>query len=279
MLQQHTNALRDLRNGDGTFGNNNGVTTSVPSPPIISMQSPVQNISRPGSMTSPHTNFVVPKSISVTSPPASQASGLASPTPGVTTRSSGSQSHISGLASPTSGTEVVNSSASSPHQTIKSKASSVSAPLPFDTGHPIPAVFNPQLPGVPGGVRYAQAHLSEHNIVTPRSSVNPRGSVNPRSSVPPSRIDNSDNDGFQRNKHDIKKDQKREVRRQKVVYGTKNVADSRFNGGQRESTDLFVYHVNHSAPCITCIDVQSNRVCCIKIKAQFGFLYIFTVYC
>ena len=75
----------------------------------------------------------------------------------------------------------------------------------------------------------------------------PRNGVSPRNSVPPRHTDNTDDDGFVRNKHDIKKDQKREVRHQKVVYGTKNVAGSRFNGGHRESTDLSVYHVNHSA--------------------------------
>ena len=31
-----------------------------------------------------------------------------------------------------------------------------------------------------------------------------------------------------------------------MIYGTKNNENPRFSGGQPDSTDLFVYHVNHN---------------------------------
>ena len=57
----------------------------------------------------------------------------------------------------------------------------------------------------------------------------------------------SDNDGFRKTPRDIKNTSKREQHRIKVVHGTKNNSGSRFKGAQRDSIDLFVYHVNHGA--------------------------------
>ena len=65
--------------------------------------------------------------------------------------------------------------------------------------------------------------------------------------TPSQSVLSSDNDGFRRTKNDIKKTNQREKHRTKVVYGTKNNSGSRFNGAQRDSIDLFVYHVNHGA--------------------------------
>ena len=56
-----------------------------------------------------------------------------------------------------------------------------------------------------------------------------------------------DNDGFRKTPRDIKKSGKREQHRIKVVHDTKNNSGSRFKGAQRDSIDLFVYHINHSA--------------------------------
>ena len=59
-----------------------------------------------------------------------------------------------------------------------------------------------------------------------------------------------DSDGFQRSRHDIRRDRNQERSRRTVVYGTRRVT-SRLSSGLRSSKpsvcDLFVYHVRRDA--------------------------------
>ena len=58
------------------------------------------------------------------------------------------------------------------------------------------------------------------------------------------------NDGFQRNKGDIRKQKRREEQRIKTIYGTRNAPHSRINGNQLVKPklyDLFVSHINGDA--------------------------------
>ena len=41
---------------------------------------------------------------------------------------------------------------------------------------------------------------------------------------------------------------------------------------------FFIKNILSPPPPIICIDVGSDRVCCIKLNTTFGMLYIFTVY-
>ena len=79
----------------------------------------------------------------------------------------------------------------------------------------------------------------------PSQSSSSSTSSSPRIPTPSRGSDIVDCNDLHKNPRDFRNEKRRESHRSKVVYGTKNIGNSGFSGGQRDSTDLFVYHVNH----------------------------------
>ena len=214
VLQQHTDALRDLRNTDGTFGPHPTAPQNVPvtSPLAKSTHDTVNN--KPNSAQPPSPKLVVPRTVtsqlSVTSDTnmKSDASSKSVTTPGKTMPTD-KITHTSPSYS-----SVVNNASNSPHLVYESISSTLRSQSSVDMGR------------------------SQHQRTL---SVSTSPTVN-REGV--------DSDGFQRSRSDIRRDRNQERSRRTVVYGTRRVT-SRLSDGLRSSKqsvcDLFVYHVSRDA--------------------------------
>ena len=252
VLQQHTDALRELRNVDGTFGANfTGIhhpfqfksdlsaferVTTTPSKnrKSVSMtSSPTRNVGTPKQSPSSHTP---PTSSSRPNSQISASSPSTLPSP-----------HESQSAAPSGGSVVTKPlSGASLYSSVATKMSTRSSVMTGSISTaPNPHVA-PSLFLSPVNSTLKSDHLrAELGRPTQHSRIQPR-----ECSVPGSDIHREvGNDGFQKHKHDIKKDKKREQFRRKVVYGTRRTTDSRISDGPQSTgeskCDLFVYHVPH----------------------------------
>ena len=247
VLQQHTDALRDLRNVDGTFGANftgihhpfefksdlsafGRVTTNTTTPnknrKCISMtSSPTRNDGSPKqspSLPTPPSSSLKPSSqLSVSSP-----STLPSP-------------HTSKQAAPSGGSAAIKPLSGAP--LYSNVATKMSTRSPASNSHVASPLFLSPVNSTSqsGHLRTELGRPYQQSIIQPRDCSVPGSDIHPEVG----------NDGFQKNKHDIKKDRKREQFRKKVVYGTKRTTDSRISDGPQSTgeskCDLFIYHVPH----------------------------------
>jgi len=61
------------------------------------------------------------------------------------------------------------------------------------------------------------------------------------------------------------------------TYGISGINENVLLQGRRYGGCSFLFKKSISS-CISCVDLCSNRVCCMKIKTKFGDLYVFNVY-
>ena len=118
----------------------------------------------------------------------------------------------------------------------------------FNADQSIPVVSKPRVSEVVGGP-----------TGVPFQSYSSSTSTSPRIPSPSRGSDIVDGNDFQKNPRDIRNEKRRESHCRKVVYGTKNISNSLFSGGQRDSTDLFVYHVNHKCTIRDLRDLLSEN--------------------
>ena len=140
------------------------------------------------------------------------------------------------------------------HNTIPSGSSSATPafiPSASFLQQPIPDSLRPGMHS-----SHLMYQKSQHTQISPVR--NTAASNSPPSSPPRNSHNPRSTDGFQRNKHDIRRDRTNEQRRNKVVYGTKRVGNTRLSDGvvsPKDTTcDIFVYHVKHEA---TTTDLRS----------------------
>ena len=61
------------------------------------------------------------------------------------------------------------------------------------------------------------------------------------------------------------------------TYGISGVNENILLQGRKYGGCSFLYRKSLSS-CITFIDLKSKRVCCMQIKTESGFIYVFNVY-
>ena len=209
VLQQHTNALRDIRQADGSFNIN----------------------------TAPHGTYK-----DVASMPSSNPKTVPKQQSNSNT-STASYAEVSKSKSPSKQSPVTT------YTQLKLLTSSLSSTsFSFNADQSIPVVSNPRVSEVVGGPTGVPSQSSSSST-----------STSPRIPSPSRGSDIVDGNDFQKNPRDIRNEKRRESHRRKVVYGTKNIGNSRFSGGQRDSTDLFVYHVNHKCTIRDLRDLLSEN--------------------
>ena len=203
VLQQHTDALRMLRNDNGTYGYQPSLSASGITVPK-SLASQLSVVSQPLACTSKPIVTSSPCQSSTTSQSPVTSSSSLTPESNMTRPSVTSSS----LLPPSDNTTkpVMTSSSSSSSGAAVPLQPTYASLFPHQS---IPAAFTPRsnvAAGRSGGV----SMLSQGNPSQPASG--------------------SDNDGFRKTPRDIKNASKREQHRIKVVHSTKNNSGSRFKG-------------------------------------------------